>query len=274
MAPKIPKPRGWDAGRCRFISETYLGWFLEFAEAEARRSGAGAGAPTKLGDLRELAERFRESQGSTQALFQSSFFSCNQARLNSAWKNDLGDHLLRLLIEPIFPLFAEEGGPRIERGGLSRRMMPGLFEAIVEIVGTGKLEDCDRECSTIVERLRDDLGDDFEWDDYFNAPEARRVLVRILADLALSFDDFDLSREDFIAAVNRGHAEAEGGARPDAADWHFDETQFATFARHFFVPLVEARASEQERTQIARHYDPAALDQIANFLDQIAEQTT
>ena len=91
MAAKIPKPRGWDAGRCRFIAETYLDWFLEYVDGEARRKDTDAGGQ-KLEDLRDLAERFRKSQRSAPPLFENSFFSCNQARLNSAWKDDQDDH--------------------------------------------------------------------------------------------------------------------------------------------------------------------------------------
>jgi hypothetical protein len=145
------KPRGWNAGRCRFISETYLDWFLEFVDAEARRKDI-ADNGHKLEDLRDLAERFHNSQISAAPLFKSSFFSCNQARLNSAWKDDQDDHLLRLLVEQIFPLFVEEGGPEPEQGGLSRLMLPGLFNAIMLIVGTPTLEDCDNKCFMTVKR--------------------------------------------------------------------------------------------------------------------------
>jgi hypothetical protein len=272
MAPKIPKPRGWDAGRCQFIAETYLDWFLEYVDGEARRKDTDAGGH-RLEDLRDLAERFRKSQRSAQALFQNSFFSCSQARLNSAWKDDRGDHLLRLLVEQIFPLLVEEGGPELERGGLSRRMLPGLFKAIIEIVGTRTLEDFDRQCVTIVERLRDGLGDDFEWDDFFDDAEARQVLIRILADLAHSFDDYARSREGFIGVVNKDYLGSEDGERPGVPEWRFDENRFATFARYFFVPLVEAMASGEERAGIASRFDDAALDQIENFLERAAEET-
>ncbi len=272
MAPRIPKPRGWDAGRCRFIAETYLDWFLEYVDGEARRKDTDAGGH-KLEDLRDLAERFRKSQRSAPALFKNSFFSCNQARLNSAWKDHRDDHFVRLLVEQILPLFVEEGGPELERGGLSRKMLPGLFNAIVLIVGTGTLEDFQRRSFMTVQRLREDAGAEFEWDDFFNDPEARRVLIRILADLAHSFDDFTQSREWFIGVVNKNYFGGEDGARPGVPEWRFDEKQFATFARYFFVPLVEAMASDEDRAYIAGRFDDAGLDQIENFLERIAEET-
>ncbi len=272
MAPRIPKPRGWDAGRCQFIAETYLDWFLEYVDGEARRKDTDAGS-NKLEDLRDLAERFRKSQRSAPPLFRNSFFSCNQGRLNSAWKDDLDDHLLRLLVEQIFPLFVEEGGPELEWGGLSRKMLPGLFKAIILIVGTRTLEDCDHKCFMTVKRLREEDGADFKWDDFFNHTEARQVLIRILADLAHSFDDFTQSREWFIGVVNKNHFGGEDGERPGVPEWRFDEKQFATFARYFFVPLVEAMASAEERAHIAGRFDDAALDQIKYFLERVAEET-
>ncbi len=272
MASKIPKPRGWDAGRCRFIAETYLDWFLEYVDGEARKKNAGAGV-RKLEDLRNMADRFRKSQRSAPPLFESSFFSCNQARLNSAWKDDRGDNLLRLLVEQIFPLFVEEGGPEPERGGLSRKMLPGLFKAIMLIVGTPALEDCDRKCFIIVQRLRKGLGDDFKWDDFFGDADARQILIRILADLAHSFEDFSQSREWFIGVVNKDYFGGEDGARPGVAEWRFDGDQFATFARYFFVPLIEAMAGGEERAGIAVRFDDAALVRIEHFLECIAEET-
>ena len=269
MAPRVPKPRGWDAGRCRFIADTYLDWFLEYVDGEARRKDTGAGSH-KLEDLRVLAERFRKSQRSASALLENSFFTCNQARLNSAWTDDQDDHLLRLLIEQIFPLFVEEGGPEPELGGLSRKMLPGLFKAIILIVGTRTMEECDRKCFMAVKRLRDEA--DFEWDDFFNDAEAGRVLIRILAELAHSFDDFTQSREWFIGVVNKDYFGGEGRERPGAPGLRFDEKQFATFARFFFVPLAEAMASDEERAHIVSRYDDAALDQIVNFLERVAEE--
>ena len=272
MASRIPKPRGWDAGRCQFISETYLDWFLEYVDSEARRKDIDAGG-YKLEDLRDLAERFRTSQRSAPALLKNSFFSCNQARLNAAWKDDQDDHLLRLLIEQISPLFVQEGGPKLEWGGLSRHMLPGLFKAIVQAVGIRTLEDFDHDCTIIVNRLRKEAETDFEWDDFFNDREARRVLINILADLAHSFENFGQCRESFISAVNNDELSGSSGG----PEWRFDEKQFSTFARYFFVPLIEAMVSDEERAyvadRVADRYDAAALDQITDFLERVAEDT-
>ena len=261
MAPRISKPRGWDAGRCQFIAETYLDWFLNYLDGEARRNGSGAGN-YKLEDLRDLAERFLKSERSAPLLLENSFFACNQARLNSAWKDDRDDHLLRLLVQQIFPLFVEEGGPELEAGGLTRKMLPSLLKAITAIVGARTLHDYDRQCFMTVKRLRAKAGDDFQWDDFFDDAEVRRILIHILADLAHSFDDSTQGREWFVDDADR-----EGAGVPE---WRFDENQFSTFACHFFVPLVEAMASGEGRSHIAEKFDGAEVERIEHFLEHVA----
>ncbi|MDP6788184.1 MAG: hypothetical protein QGI13_13760, partial [Rhodospirillales bacterium] len=144
-----------------------------------------------------------------------SFFTCNQARLNAAWKDDRDDHLLRLLVQQIFPLFVEEGGPELESGGLSRKMLPSLFRAITAIVGARTPHDYDRQCSMTVKRLRGQAGDDFEWDDFFNDPEARRILIRILAELAHGFGDAAQGREWFFDGAD--------GKASGVPEWRFDK---------------------------------------------------
>ncbi len=157
MSDNITKPRGWNPDRCRFIAETYLDWFLDYAVAEARKSGE----ESNVKHLKGLVQRFRESETSGPLLLQDSFFTCNQARLNKEWQENRQDHLIRLLIEPILPLFVEEGGPKPDKGGLSRTMLPGLFFAIRSAIGGEVLLDNQLKCTAIIDRLHTKVGDKF-----------------------------------------------------------------------------------------------------------------
>lgn len=266
MGITIRKPRGWGAERCRYIGETYLDWFVEYAAAEMRRSGQAAGAE----ELKELAERFREMGTTARLLFPESFFSCNQARLNNKLKDFRQDYLVRLLVEQILPLFVEEGGPPPMRGGLSTKMLPGLFRAIKFAVGAERLEKRQNDCLAIVERLRSQLGGDFEWDDFFSDGEARQILVRTLADLAHRFDDFEHGGEGFIRTVNKSQFGDQAGAGRDKSEGHFDRGQFATFAKYFFVPLAEAVLETKEGAPAVDAFHGDELDLIKRFLARIA----
>lgn len=266
MGTTLSKPRGWGAERCRYIGETYLDWFVAYAAAEIRRSGQAVGAE----ELKELAERFRETATTARLLFHDSFFSCNQARINNKLKDFGQDYLVRLLVEQILPLFVEEGGPPFTRGGLSTKMLPGLFRAIKSAVGAEQLEKRQNHCMAIVERLRCQVGGDFEWDDFVRDGETRQILVRTLADLAHRFDDFETAKEGFIHTVNKSQFGDQAGAGQDKSEGRFDPGQFATFARYFFVPLAEAVLETKEGRPVVDGIHGDELDLIKRFLTRIA----
>ena len=265
--PKEPNhPKGWNVKRCRHIAETHLDWFVDFVARETNKDQR----PLDIERLKQLSLQFREAEASVPLLFEESFFTCNKARLNKAWQDNRQDYLVRLLVEQILPLFSEEGGPDMNAGGLSRKMLPGLFDAIMLALGTVAIQEYKRKCTSIVEHLHAKVGDAFEWDDFFEDADARQILIHILAGLVYSFDDFDQGRENFISTVNRDIPHRKVPGKEADRDWKFNETHFRSFAAHFFVPLTEAVFGSSEAAPPGTDFSPDELDRIKAFLERIS----
>ena len=263
MPLEIQSPRGWNTQRCRFVSESYLDRFLQFVAEEAT---AGEEGIISAAQLSALAERFRQSDAGIEALFQDSFFACNQARQNKERDDKRQNQLGRLVVEQISPLFVEAGGNNPKDGGLSREVLPGLFHALELAIGTGPLRDYQQRCTTAVERLRASAGEGFEWDDYFRDSQTQDILIDVLIDLTRSFADFERRKEWFIDLINKGMADDDASGQRTGPDWRFGDRHFTTLCAGFFRPLAEAMIAAEDRVRIADRFGSSELDNIKAFL--------
>ena len=263
MSFEVKSPRGWSAQRCRFVSESYLERFLLFVAREAPKGTLEAAG------LEALADRFRQSDAAIKGVLQNSFFTCNQARQNKERENERQNHLGRLLVQQISPLFVEAGGATPQDGGLSREILPGLFHALELAIGSGPLRDYQERCTVAFDRLHETIGDDFEWDDFFGDIEVLEILIDILVDLSRSFEDFERRKEWFIDLINKGITGDDGASQKATPDWRFGDRHFTTFCAAFFRPLAEAMMIDLDRERIVEAFGSTELDRIKTFLAAI-----
>ncbi|MDP6068205.1 MAG: hypothetical protein QGG75_13295 [Alphaproteobacteria bacterium] len=263
MAFEVRTPKGWNSRRCRFVSESYLERFLLFVAREAPKGTTGAA------ELEALADRFRQSDAAIKALLQDSFFRCNQARQNKEFDDKRENHLGRLVVEQVSPLFVEAGGNDPKDGGLSREILPGFFHALELAIGSGPLSDYHERCTAAFGRLREAAGDNFDWEDFFFDMEVMEVLTDLLVDFSRNFEDFERRKEWFIDLINQGMTGDDGANQKPVPDWRFGERHFIIFCAGLFRPLVEAMLVDMERERIALRFGPSEPDRIKSFLATI-----
>lgn len=258
------KPKGCSSRRCEFVAETYLDWFVEYIAKETIKRGK----PPTVEQLRKHTKWFRKNEVAVGVLFNDSFVACSQARLNASWEGKHHDTLVRLLIHTIYPLFIEDGGVATESGGLSRLILPGLFLAIKQVVGTGQLASRERKCAAIVAGLQGEQGENFAWDDFFDNAEAKVILLKTLAELIHVFDDFEAGREWFIDLVNNAQNYLPDEYQSGASNWKLNEGNFKTFAIEFFKPLRQGLDGGNHK-HLENLLDVTEMDTILKFIDNV-----
>jgi hypothetical protein len=81
----------------------------------------------------------------------------------------------RLMIHPLSPLFEDQT--------LERALVTNIFSFLHLVLGD-EVEVYAQRCKDIVHALKDDLGDQFTWDAFYDDPEAKQILWHTLVHIA------------------------------------------------------------------------------------------
>jgi len=175
----------------------------------------------------------------------------------------------RLMIHPMSPLF--------ETGDFDRDILPNVFSFLHLVLGD-ESEMFGGQCTKIVAGLRDELGDEFSWDAFYDDPEAKLIQWRTLVRIAASFKRWDVRRDWFIklmqytpSSVSVGQSAfvvKDTGDHEPAEPCVFTGRHFCQFFQAMFRPLTEIRRADENGFRQEFGADPHHL--IGEFLMHLA----
>lgn len=173
----------------------------------------------------------------------------------------------RLMVHPLAPLFDD--------GVLDRAILPNVFSFLHLVLG----EDAQRmgeQCNEIVTALRDELEDNFSWDDFYDSLPAKKILWQTLTRVAGSFKRWDLRKDWFIKLMQYTPTTVSLGQNAFVTRAHdpheerrvFSEREFTLFFQALFTPLVNITPADEHRFREEFGSDPHRL--IGPFLVHLA----
>lgn len=176
----------------------------------------------------------------------------------------------RLFVHPLSPLFKD--------GTLDRALVPNTLNFLHMVLGD-EVEAHAERCRAIVDALRDELGDHFTWDAFYDDGEAKVVLWRTLVQISASFKRYDLRKDWFIKLMqNRPTAVSLASNAfvvrdhdPNEEPIVFGEHEFCAFFHALFDPLAELSARDDAAFRKEFGADPHHL--IGGFLVNLASCT-
>ncbi|MDO8606625.1 MAG: hypothetical protein Q7R40_08820 [Phaeospirillum sp.] len=169
----------------------------------------------------------------------------------------------RLVVHPLSPLFHDES--------LDRALVTNILSFLHLVLGD-EVEVYSEKCREIIRVLKDDSGDNFSWDAFYDDPGAKIVLWHTLVHISASFKRYDLRKDWFIklmqyrpttislasnAFVTREHD-------PSEEPLVFGEREFCIFFHALFDPLIELSPREDAAFRKEFGADPHHL--IGGFL--------
>lgn len=169
----------------------------------------------------------------------------------------------RLMLHPLSTLFHD--------GSLDRALVTNIFSFLHLVLGD-EVEVYSQRCKDTVQALKDDLGDFFNWDAFYDDPESKIVLWHTLVQIAASFKRYDLRKDWFIklmqyrpttvsvasnAFITRGHD-------PNEEPLVFGEREFCLFFHALFDSLLELSPKDDAAFRKEFGADPHHL--IGGFL--------
>ncbi|MGB0671048.1 MAG: hypothetical protein ACPGNT_06090 [Rhodospirillales bacterium] len=174
----------------------------------------------------------------------------------------------RVIVKTFSHLFADEA--TIARGGaaLSRRLLPGFFMALGMMVGPEVLEEYQEKSRRTVQRLKDRLDDDFNWNAVYSDPNVTPLILDAQVKMALHFEDLAKRRHWFIELVNANLAKADPnrGEGKFSAAWVMTPPSFHALMDGLFADLAKQLGNVEGRTDLMMDYGKEVTDRLIKVL--------
>lgn len=170
----------------------------------------------------------------------------------------------RLLVRRFSHLFVEDETGHAGDRVISRRILPGFFVAVDMMLGPELVEEYQRRCRDIVNRLSPDSASDILWEDYYADDEANRLALDAAIKMALHFREID-KRVVWLATLINNHVGAAS---------HRPSTQLITpsdtmvLLSYLFSDLAHALGDRAGREFISRHYGEETLSRLSLVVDR------
>ncbi len=237
------------------IAETVVSSILDRIKVEAQKRGG----QLSLANIDEMRAEFDGQTLALSAAFEQSFEAYIQARERAAWDTKRDFPFDRLIVKKFSHLFSEKRVGRFDR--VSRRMLPGFFMALGMMLGPDIVDDLQGRCHLIVEQLKEEQGDHFDWADAYESEQANAIVLDALVPVARHFEDFEKRREWFIALVN-GHLTAVQDSEKNDAGWELTTAGFDRFLTALLQDLSAVLQSENDRPRIVKRYGADAVNAV------------
>lgn len=242
------------------IAHTVVTSFVDKLRTEAERRGGYI----SVTDIEGMQAEFHMQAAELSRVFEQSFEAYVRARERAAWDQARQYPFDRVLVKRFSHLFKTRPG----RDTVSRRMLPGFFLAISMMLGPDAIESYQGRARVVVERIRDGR-EEFDWEDVYAAPEARRLVIDAQVAMLDHFKDFDRRSAWFINLVNSNLAPAPEGASKAELEWELTDAGFRRFLNAFLKELRDAVTAPEHRPAFAKRHGGQAVEDIIRVLKKL-----
>lgn len=177
----------------------------------------------------------------------------------------------RLLVKRYSHMLCIEGVGRDETRDLSRRVLPGLFAAFAMMTSRDFSERCQRESRTLLKRVRDQVGKDFQWKDLYHQPDAERLIDEFAIEIASYFSDFDKRLNWMVKIINNNLTPYEELSRPTAYDkeWVLNEAGLRKILKALYAPLSLRASDSDHRQGLYTQYGRSKIDPLLDLIEKL-----
>lgn len=245
------------------LAQTAVTSVMDKMCAEIQRKGS-----LNLADIGAMQNDMAAQAAALSGTFEQALKDYAEARERANWNEKRDYPFDRLIVKRFSSLFQEKDPSRFDRG--SRRMLPGFFLALGMMLGPDSVDHYQERCRLIVDRIRDEKGDAFDWEDVYAAKDARTLLLDALVDIARRFDNFERRANWFIEMVN-GNLTPVDESPSDDADWELNPAGVKNFLNTLLDDLRRVLATDQGKRHIAKRHGDDAVATIERVFEVIDE---
>jgi|GEM_PF-6925534 ActR/RegA family two-component response regulator len=170
----------------------------------------------------------------------------------------------RLLVRRFSGLFIENECDSGTEKILSRRVLPGFFVAVDMMLGPERVEEYQKRCQDIVNRLSNGDRTRLSWDDYYDDPEAVKLALDAQIKMALHFREID-KRIIWLTTLINNHV---GSIAHRPAEQAITPRDTITLLSFLFADLTAILSNEGGRRFIFRQYGQDTFARLATVADR------
>lgn len=228
---------------------------------------AETGGSLNSDDVEELSREFRENLGDIREVFVNAIETQTQAEIPNRDEVERASTFERLMVQRFENRFAPDHLVAKDPSKMSRRMLPGFFNALSLLLGPRRMGRYQEKSTLVRNVMKDKLGTEFSWTKLYTSSHARKIALRAQIDIAKHFDNVDKRVAWLAALVNSNMLPTDPG-RPSAG-WSFSEDAGRQLLRDMFSDLAAAVSNAGTCEALERELGQEGVAQIRGVLQQI-----
>lgn len=244
--PKAEKPA--DDER-REIAKAVMGTLVERLKSEAQRKGG----TLTLADIENLDMEFDKRAAGLETLFTKSFDEYARLFGMPNAKERRRQPFDRLIVETFEKQFTGPNGTPTEKGGISRRILPGFFMAVNMMIGPDAAAEFRSRAEQILDRVHDGNPNDLDWRPFLNDTEARALRMDALVTMAIHFANPDKRAKWFINLINN-HLSPPSRDPHAEPGWTLSRISYERMIDALFSGLMDLIKEPKGREMLTRRY--------------------
>ena len=223
---------------------------LDFAVDRILRRAESQGGSLSASDVREELQRFKADPGEdTTAFFNDAWRECTFAVERLRWDKERRYPFERLMVNTFVHLLPTGDQVPIQGEHLSRRIIPGFFVAMLQMLGEELNDKYEDFCRTMVSRMKAQHGNAFNWEMVHDEPDAAEVVSEVLITICHHFIDLK-KRRRWLTDVIHGNM----GAPTAAQDIPFEDMECHRLIAAMYQPLRDAMNTPEGEERITERY--------------------
>ncbi len=176
----------------------------------------------------------------------------------------------RILVKRFSHLFPPHEALDDDRAA-SRRLLPGLFIAFEQLAGSEFVQQCHVAGRNILKNVREEQGEDFNWNDFYKDPAINDLVDDLMAVVAWSFRDVDRRIQWLLNIINFNLAppedypfEGEGIEK-----WTLKKTGLVEILRALFSDFRDKLANQDSYREMEQRYGQKASAAIRSLIESL-----
>jgi hypothetical protein len=264
--PAQPKQAAMPAEGSRKLAETVVSSIVDRLLVEASRKGGWL----TIDDIEGLRREFEGKTSALQQVFEKSFEEYIKVRERAAWDQARQYPFDRLIVQRYASVFSSDGGPPLDQGGLSRRMLPGFFMSMSMMLGPEIAEVYQEQCRRLVAKIREENDGKLDWYDVYDDHRTRTLGNDAVVAIAGHFQDLAKRGLWFIDLVN-GHLAPPDVNRegPGVEDWELSERGYLLMLDALLGDVRNMMESDTGRLRLTKAYSSDNVLMLADLLQRL-----
>lgn len=249
-------------GQGKIIAESMVDGFVDVIRARAAKRG-GHLLPE---DIDALSKSFEEQTHKLAASLSRTISMMAEAHSKAQWDPERVNVFDRVLVKQFSHLLGDDEKAIQDPEIVSRRALAGLFAAIRMMCGPARVEQLEQDAYLVMQRVRDDMKDDFEWETVYDDPRTKHMIRDLSVDIAPHFIELD-KRMDWLLSVVNGNLTPPSAPHATGADWVLSEQGLFVLLEALFEEIFQTIESDMGRLRVTKRYGVDTLDLVLELKD-------